>query len=103
MAAGLCPPATQSETSCNAISVESRKDWDEYLLKCLGKVTSVLPSSVVIKEIIESPADSGSLDSRKGQTLPTIKGFTPLVLALPAIARPTSSSIQEGIAIVPPI
>ena len=100
MAASLCPPAAQSGTSCNAISVGSRKDWDEYLLKHLGKVTLVPPSSVVIEELIKSPTDLGSLDSGKGQTLPTIKGFTPLVLALLAIAGPASTSVQEGTAIV---
>ena len=31
MVASLCPLAAQSGTSCNAISVGSRKDWDEYL------------------------------------------------------------------------
>ena len=36
MAANLCPLTIQSETSCNAISVRSRKDWDKYLLKRLG-------------------------------------------------------------------
>ena len=57
MAASLCPLTTQSGATCNAISVGLRKDWDEYLQKHLGKVTSVPPSSVVIEEIIESPAD----------------------------------------------
>ena len=85
------------------LSVGSRKDWDEYLQKCFGKVTSAPSSSVVIKEIIESLTDSGSSNSRKGQTLPTIEGFTPLVLALPAVTGPTSSSIQEGTAIAPAI
>jgi len=85
------------------LSVGSRKDWDEYLQKCFGKVTSAPSSSVVIKEIIESLTDSGSSNSRKGQTLPTIEGFTPLVLALPAVAEPASLSVQEGIAIVPAI
>ena len=61
MAASQCPLATQSGTSYNAISVGSRKDWDEYLQKLLGKVTSAPPSSVIIEEIVESPADSGSL------------------------------------------
>ena len=58
------------------------------------------PSSVVIEEIIESPADPGSSDSGKGQASPAIKGFIPLVLALLTITGPTPSSIQEGIAIV---
>ena len=83
------------------LSVGSRKDWDEYLQKCFGKVTSAPTSSVVIKEIIESLTDSGSSNSGKGQTLPAIEGFTPLVLALPTVTEPASSSVQEGIAIVP--
>ena len=36
MVASLCPPIIQSEDSYNAILVGSRKDWDMYLLKCLG-------------------------------------------------------------------
>ena len=66
MAASLCPPTVQSRTSCNAILVGSRKDWDEYLQKLLGQVTSAHPSSVVIEEIIESPIDPRSSDSGKG-------------------------------------
>ena len=89
MAASLCSLATQLGTSCNAISVGSRKDWDEYLQKCLGNVTLVPPSSVVIEEIIESPTDSGSSNLGKGQAPPAIEGFTPLVLALPAVTWPT--------------
>ena len=59
------------------------------------------PSLVVIEEIIESPTDLGSFDLGKGQASSAIKGFTPLVLALPAVIRPASSSVQEGTAIVP--
>ena len=103
MAANLSPLTTQSRTSYNAILVGSRKDWDEYLQKHLGKVTSTPPFLVVIEEIIESLADSGLLDSRKDKIPPTIKGFTPLVLALPVITGPASSSVQEGTAIVPAI
>ena len=103
MAASLCSLATQLGTSCNAISVGSRKDWDEYLQKCLGKATSTPLSSVVIKEIIESIADLGSSNPRKGQAPLAIEGFTSLVLTLPTVVRPASSSIQEGIAIVPAI
>ena len=47
--------------------------------------------------------DSGSSDPGKGQALPTIEGFIPLVLALLIIARPASSLVQEGTAIVPAI
>ena len=61
------------------------------------------PSSVVIKEIIESPADSKSSNSEKGQAPLAIEGFTPLVLTLPTVVGPASSSVQEGIAIVPVI
>ena len=92
MATSLCPPTVQSESSCNAISIGSRKDWDDYLQKCLGQVTLAPPSSVVIKGIIESLADLGSSDSGKGQALPAIGGFAPLVLALLAVTGPTSSS-----------
>ena len=103
MVAGLYPLATQLGASCNAILVRSRKDWDEYLQKRLGKVTLAPPSSVVIEEIIELPTDSGLSDSEKGQAPLAIEGFTPLVIALPTILRQTSSSVQEGTAIVPAI
>ena len=103
MAASLCPLTIQLEASYNAISVRSRKDWDEYLQKCLGQVAPAPSFSVVIEETVETPTNSGSSDSGKGQAPPTIRGFTLLVLALPAITRPTSSSVQEGIAIVPAI
>jgi len=103
MAASLCPSVAQLGTSCNAISIGSRKDWDEYLQKRLGKVTIVPPSSVVIEEIMEAPADLRSLDSGKGQALLAIERYTPLVLALPAVVGLASSSVQEGTAIVPTI
>ena len=44
MVASLCPLATQSGASYNAISVGPKKEWEEYLLKCLGQITST-PSS----------------------------------------------------------
>ena len=100
MAARLCPLAVQSRTSSNAISVGPRKDCDEYLLNRLGKVTSVPPSSVVIEEIIESPANLESPDSRKRQAPLAIEGFTPLVLALPVVVGPASSLVQEGTTVV---
>ena len=103
MAASLCPLATQLEASCNAISVGSRKDWNEYLLKCLGQVAPAPSSSVAIKEIVESHTDSRSSDSEKRQTPLAIEGFTPLVPALPVVTGLGSSSIQEGTAIVPTI
>ena len=87
MVASLCPPTAQLGASCNAISVGSRKDWDEYLLKHLGKATLAPPSSIVIEEIVESPTDQRSSDLGKGQALPAIEGFTPLVLRLPVVAR----------------
>ncbi|KAK9991364.1 hypothetical protein SO802_026349 [Lithocarpus litseifolius] len=74
-----------------------------YEEKLLGKVTSAPPSSVVIEEIIESPADLGSSDSGKGQAPSTIEGFTSVVLALHAVVGPASSSVQEGTAIAPAI
>ena len=93
MVASLCPLATQLETSCKVISVGSRKDWDEYLLKRLGKATSASLSSIVIEEIIESPADPGSLNPGKGKSPPAIEGFTPLVLTLPVVVRLALSSV----------
>ena len=93
MAAILYPLATQL----------GQGDWDEYLQKCLGKVSSAPPSSEVIEEIIEYPADLRLSDLEKGQALLAIGGFTPLVLALLAVVEPTSSSIQEGTAILPAI
>ena len=44
--------------------------------------------------------DLGSSDSEKRQTPPTIKGFTPLVPALPTVIGPASSSFQQGTAII---
>ena len=58
---------------------------------------------MVIEEIVESLADSGSSDLGKGQVLPAIEGFTPLVLALPIVIGPASSSVQNGTAIAPTI
>ena len=75
MAASLCPPTVQSRASCNAISIGSKKEWDKYLLKRLGQITPSPPSSVVIEEIIESPTDLRSSDSKKRQTPPAIGGF----------------------------
>ena len=93
MAANLCPLTTHLGASCNAISVGSRKDWDKYLQKCLGKVTSAPLSSAVIEEIIELTTDLRLSNSRKRQAPPAIKGFTPLILALPTVAGLASSSI----------
>ena len=101
MAASSCPPITQLGTNFNVISVGLRKDWDKYLLKRLGQLASAHSSSVVIEEIVETPADPRSLDSGKGQIPPAIGGFAPLVLALPTVIGPTSSSIREGAVIAP--
>ena len=57
-------------------------------------------SSIVIEEVIESLVNSGSSDSGKGQASPAIEGFTSLVLAIPAVVGPASSSVQEGTTIV---
>ena len=59
MVANLCPPIAQLGIDGNAISVGSRKDWDEYVLKRLGQVASAPSTSVVIKEIVETLADLG--------------------------------------------
>jgi len=88
MAASLCPLATQLGASCNAISIWSKKEQDEYLLKRLGQIAPAPSSLVVIKEIVESPTNS-----RKGQVSPAIEGFTPLVLALPVVTGPASPSV----------
>ena len=93
MATSLCPPFAQLGTNCNAISVGSRKDWDEYLQKRLGKVTLAPLFLVVIKEIVESPTDPRSSDLGKGQVPHAIGRLAPLVLALPVAVGPTSSPI----------
>ena len=98
MVASLYPLATQLKASCNAISVGSRKDWDEYLLKSLGQVAPAPSSSVVIEDIVESPMDLGSSDSEKRQTPLAIEGFTPLVPALLVVIRLALSLVQEGTA-----
>ena len=62
MATSLCPLGLQARTSYSAMSVGSRKDWDEYLKDYVCKVplgigTSVSPPLVVIEEIVESSPD----------------------------------------------
>ena len=54
------------------------------------------PTSVVIKEIIESLVDSRAPAPKKGQAIPTIEGFTPLVLTLPIVVEPSPGFIQKG-------
>ena len=103
MAASSCPPITQLGTNFNAISVGLKKDWDKYLLKCLGLLASAHSFSVVIEEIVETLANPGSLDSGKGQVPPAIGGFAPLVVTLPMVTRPASPLVQEGATIAPTI
>ena len=83
------------------MSIGSRKDWDEYLQKCLCRIPPGPPTSIIIKKITESPVDSGAPSSKKGQTMLAIKGFTPLVLALLAVAEPSLGFIQKGTLVVP--
>ena len=63
------------------MTIRSRKDWDEYLQEHLCKIPPSPSTSIVIKEVIESPVDSGVLAPKKGQAIPAIEGFIPLVLA----------------------
>ena len=93
MAASLCPLNTQVGTSHSAISIGSRKDWDEYLQERLCRIPSTPSTLIIIEEIIESPVDSEVLAPKKGQAMPTIEGFTPLVLALPIVTKPSQGFI----------
>ena len=68
----------------------------------------VMPSSlVVIEEIIEMPIGLRSSDLGKGQALPTIEGFTPLVLTIwgfdLAIVGKGVNIVPVAIPIWPPI
>ena len=101
MAASLCPPNTQTGTSHSAMIIGSRTDWDEFLQEHLCKIPPALPTSVVIKEIIESLMDLGAPAPKKGQAMLAIEGFTPLVLALPVVAKPSPGFIQKGTPIIP--
>ena len=85
MATSLCPPGLQEGTSHSAMSVGSRKDWDEYLKEHVCKVPlgiriSAPPTLVVIEEIVESSLDSEALAPKKEQLVSAIKGFSPLIL-----------------------
>jgi len=58
MATSLCPLGLQAGTSHGAMSMGSRKDWDEYLKDRVCKIplgirTSVPLTSVFIEEIVE--------------------------------------------------
>ena len=108
MATSLCPPNTQARTSHNTMLMGLRKDWDEYLQECLCKVPPRIrmlapPTWVVIKEIIESPVDSGVSAPKKEQTLPAIEGFAPSILSLPRIAKPSPGFFRKGTNIIPAI
>ena len=103
MVASLCPPNTQAGTSQNTMTIGSRKDWDEYLREHLCKVPPAPLTSIVIEETTESHMDLGAPASKKGQAMPAIEGFTPLVLALPPVEKPSLGFIQKGILIVPTI
>ena len=96
MAASLCPSNTQTGTSHSTMMVGSREYWDEYLQESLCKIPPAPPTSVIIEEIIESPVDSRVPAPEKGQTMPAIKGFTPLVLALLVVIKPSPGFIQKG-------
>ena len=70
MATSLCPPRLQEGTSHSAMSVGSRKDWDEYLKEYVCKVPlgiriSAPPTLVVIEEIVKSSLDSEASAPKK--------------------------------------
>jgi len=87
MATSLWPQSIQVGTNHNAMSTGSRKDWDEYLQERLCRIPPA--TLVVIEEIRKSLVDLGVPAPKKGQTMPTIEGFTPLVLALPVVVEPS--------------
>ena len=59
----------------------------------LARLLQCLPFSVVIEEIVETPASLRSSDSKKGKVPLAIKGFTPLVLALLVVKGLDSPSV----------
>ena len=63
--------------------------------------TPTPPTSVVIEEIIELAMDSGVLAPKKEQTMPTIEGFSPLILSLHGITKTSPGFVQKGTPIVP--
>ena len=101
MVASLWPLNTQAGTSHNAMIIGSRKDQDKYLQECLCKTPLSPLALVVIEEITESSMDLGASTPKKGQVMPAIEGFNPLVLALPAVAKPSPRFIQKGIPVIP--
>ena len=82
--------------------VELRDDQDEYLRERLCKIP-LAPLTLVIIEEKESPMDSGAPAPKKGQTVPDVEGFAPLVLALPIIVESSLGFIQKGTLAVPAI
>ena len=86
MPASLCPLGVQARMRM------PWKDWDEYLREHICKVplgmkTPAPPTSVIFEEIIDSFVDSRALASKKQQTMPTVKGFVPLILSLLGIVE----------------
>ena len=69
----------------------------------LGMRTLAPLTSVVIEEIIESPMDSRALAPKKEQTMPAIEGFSPLILSLLGITKPSLGFVQKGTLVVPAI
>ena len=61
------------------------------------------PTTVIIEEIVESSTDLGVLAPKKGQAIPAIKGFDPLILSLLKIIEPSLGFVQKGILVVPTI
>ena len=51
------------------------------------------PTSVIIKEIIESLVNLGAPATKKGQAILATEGSTPLILALPVVAEPSPGFI----------
>ena len=58
------------------------------------------PTLVVIEEIMESPVDSGVPASKKGQAIPIVEGFPPLIISLPGITEPSPKFVQKGTLVV---
>jgi len=69
----------------------------------LCKIPLAPLTSVIIKEITESLVDSRALATKKGQAMPSIEGFTPLVLALPVVTELSLGFIQKGTPVDPAI
>ena len=61
------------------------------------------PTLVIIEEIIESPEVLGLPALKKGQTIPAIEGFAPLILSLPGISKSSPRFVQKGTPVVPAI